>query len=121
MAEGTTIASGRAWAFALLAAVLLATGCSRRDPAAPAATAAPGAPAPKILRVSQRNEPASLDPQLAALPDEYFVARALCEGLVTPDPDGGTPLPGVADRWETSADGLTWTFHLRAEIGRAHV
>src|SRR5262249_1244893 len=23
------------------------------------------------------------------------------------------PVPGIAERWETSPDGLTWTFHLR--------
>ncbi len=81
------------------------SGCSKRE------TPSPG----EVLRISQRNEPATLDPQLATLPDEYFTARALFEGLVTPNPDGGAPLPGVAERWTTSADGLVWTFHLRAE------
>lgn len=80
-------------------------GC-RRD--APASAAQP-------LRISQRNEPATLDPHLATLPDEFFLIRALTEGLVVPNPAGGTPLPGVAERWETSVDGLTWTFHLRAD------
>ncbi len=80
-------------------------GCSKRELPTPTES---------VLRISQRNEPATLDPQLATLPDEFFVLRALSEGLVTPNPDGGTPLPGVAERWETSADGLTWTFHLRS-------
>ena len=71
------------------------------------------APAEKILRLSQRNEPATLDPQRATLPDEFFIIRALGEGLLTPNPDGGTPLPGVAEKWEVSSDGLTYTFHLR--------
>ncbi len=86
----------------------LACGCARQEPAAPVA------PGQNILRVSQRNEPASLDPQLATLPDEFFIIRALKEGLLVPNPAGGAPLPGVAERWEMSADGLTWTFHLRA-------
>jgi len=81
------------------------TGCSRE------ATA----PAEQQLRISQRNEPATLDPHLATLPDEFFLIRALAEGLVVPNPRGGPPLPGAAERWETSADGLTWTFHLRAD------
>ena len=80
--------------------------CSKRPPVVKPA---------QVLRLSQRNEPATLDPQLATLPDEYFTARALFEGLVTPDPDGGAPRPGVAVRWEVSPDGLTWTFHLRAD------
>jgi oligopeptide transport system substrate-binding protein len=74
----------------------------------------------KILRLSQRNEPSTLDPQVASLADEFFVIRALSEGLVTPVPDGipAPPegvLPGVAERWAMSADGLTWTFRLRAD------
>lgn len=84
----------------------LIPACSKRETAA--------APAEKILRISQRNEPATLDPQLATLPDEFFIIRALGEGLLTPNPDGGAPLPGVAEKWEISPDGLTYTFHLRA-------
>jgi oligopeptide transport system substrate-binding protein len=82
------------------------SGCSKRE--------TPAAPAEKILRISQRNEPATLDPQLATLPDEFFIIRALGEGLLTPNPDGGAPLPGMAERHEVSPDGLTYTFHLRA-------
>lgn len=94
------------WAlYALWGLCALWAGCAKRESTAPA----------QILRISQRNEPATLDPHLATLPDEFFIIRALSEGLVTPDPDGGTPLPGVAERWTSSADGLTWTFHLRTD------
>lgn len=98
---------GRAWVLCVLW-VLCApwSGCAKRETAAK--------PGP-TLRISQRNEPGTLDPQLATLPDEYFTARALFEGLTTPNPDGGEPLPGVAERWASSADGLTWTFHLRGD------
>jgi oligopeptide transport system substrate-binding protein len=85
----------------------LLPGCSKQEPVTPAA------PVQKILRLSHRNEPATLDPQLATLPDEFFIIRALKEGLLVPNPGDGAPLPGVAERWEVSADGLTWTFHLR--------
>lgn len=78
-------------------------GCGRRAPA----------DTPGLLRIAQRNEPATLDPQLATLPDEFFIIRALSEGLVTPDPAGGPPRPAAAESWTTSADGLTWTFRLR--------
>ncbi|MBS0632693.1 MAG: peptide ABC transporter substrate-binding protein [Verrucomicrobia bacterium] len=70
-------------------------------------------PAQSILRISQRNEPADLDPATASLPDEFFIIRALGEGLLRPDPAGGAPLPAAAVRWEVSPDGLTYTFHLR--------
>ena len=82
------------------------SSCTKRE-------ATPTAPT-SILRLAQRNEPATLDPHLATLPDEFFIIRALSEGLVTPNPDGGDPLPAMAERWDSSTDGLTWTFHLRA-------
>ncbi len=56
----------------------------------------------------------SLDPHLITTLPEINVASALFEGLVAEDPVDGHPVPGVAERWETSPDGLTWTFHLRA-------
>ncbi len=55
----------------------------------------------------------SLDPHLITGLPEINVASALFEGLVGEDPVDGHPVPGVAERWETSADALTWTFHLR--------
>jgi len=83
------------------------SGCTKRAPS----SAAPA----RILRVSQRNEPADLDPATAALPDEFFIIRALSEGLVSPTADGNTVEPAAAERWEFSADGLTCTFHLRSD------
>lgn len=56
-----------------------------------------------------------LDPHLITGLPEINVACALFEGLVGEHPETGAPVPAVAERWETSADGLTWTFHLRAE------
>ena len=50
------------------------------------------------------------------MPDDFFVIRALSEGLVAPTTArDGSPVPAAADRWETSSDGLTWTFHLRED------
>jgi oligopeptide transport system substrate-binding protein len=96
----------------LVALVALALpACSRRAPPEPPSLRAP----PQVLRLSQRNEPDDLDPALASLPDDFFVIRALSEGLVLPAPPGVVPAPGAADHWEASADGLTWSFHLRPD------
>ena len=100
-------------AFLSLFAALF-SGCTKRENT-PASESASRAPA-HILRLSQRNEPADLDPALATLPDEFAILRALSEGLLLPGEDGGTPLPGAAERFEVSADGLTYTFHLRAGL-----
>jgi len=88
-----------------LAALLALIGCTKHEPA--------GAASAQILRVSQRNEPADLDPATASLPDEFFVIRALSEGLLIPNPAGGAPLPAAAERYDVSPDGLVYTFHLR--------
>ena len=69
-------------------------------------------PRETTLRVSWA-PPSQLDPQRATSLSESRYIGALFEGLFTPGPDGVTPAPGMAERWESSADGLTWTFALR--------
>ena len=60
-------------------------------------------------------EVASLDPaKLTALADARVVA-ALLEGLTVLDARDLKAHPGVAARWDVSADGRTYTFHLRPE------
>ncbi|MHC4844830.1 MAG: peptide ABC transporter substrate-binding protein [Planctomycetota bacterium] len=60
-----------------------------------------------------QNEISSLDPAIATGVPESRILTALFEGLVRPDPRTGEPLPGMAERWTTSADGLLWTFTIR--------
>ncbi|ACB75719.1 peptide ABC transporter substrate-binding protein [Opitutus terrae] len=114
-ARGRAAALGRTFGALLCLSIALSSGCARRDP--PAATDSSA----RVLRISQRNEPADLDPARATLPDEFFILRALSEGLVNPLPLTSSTgavagvAPGVAERWETSADGLIVTFHLRAD------
>jgi oligopeptide transport system substrate-binding protein len=57
-------------------------------------------------------EPGSLDPHLAQDLASFNLLFELYEGLVTETPDGH-PLPGLAQSWSTSDDGLRWTFLLR--------
>ena len=68
----------------------------------------------QVLHRGLSAEPFDLDPHIiSALPD-INVVTALFEGLVSEDPKTLAPVPGVAERWEPSADNLTYTFHLRA-------
>lgn len=101
---GLTFSAGLLTA-ALLVTGSFLTGCGKRGDGSSS----------QILRVSQRNEPASIDPHLATLPDEFFVIRALGEGLLTPSPSGGAPEAAVAESWSISPDALTYTFKLRAD------
>lgn len=69
----------------------------------------------KCLEYGNNSDPATIDPQLAQTVNEATILRELFEGLVADGPDGA-PAPGVAETWETSPDGLTWTFRLRPEL-----
>ena len=68
----------------------------------------------QVLNRHLEGDPRTLDPSLAEDVVGEFVLDDLFEGLVTLDEDGST-IPGVATSWETSADGKTWTFHLRED------
>ncbi len=56
-------------------------------------------------------EPATLDPHLLTGLTEYSVVMAFLEGLTTLDAESMRVRPGVAQSWEISEDGLTYTFH----------
>lgn len=57
-------------------------------------------------------EPVCLDPQIAADSTARLVTENCFEGLVRLD-EKGAVVPGAAQRWDVSADGLTYTFYLR--------
>lgn len=68
----------------------------------------------QILHKGNGQEVQDLDPQLVNGVGEYNVISALLEGLVSEDPHDLHPVPGVAERWDISADGKVYTFHLRS-------
>ena len=74
-----------------------------------AATASTGE---KILSVQIGPDPETIDPALNSAVDGGNMLLHSFECLLTVDQDGKLA-PGQAESWETSEDGLTWTFHLR--------
>ena len=66
----------------------------------------------KQLSVQVGPDPETIDPALNSAVDGGNMILHLFEGLLTVDQDGQLA-PGQAETWETSEDGLTWTFHLR--------
>src|SRR5712671_520303 len=86
--------------FSILVAVVLLTGCARPEP-------------PADLVIVNGAEPESLDPGILTGQADGRAALELFEGLTRYDPRTAAPIPGLAERWEISADGTVYTFHLR--------
>jgi len=87
--------------------VLLNAGCS--EIIKPVDTAAEK----QILYLGNGTEPQDLDPHVVTGVPESKILMALLEGLVIRHPNGLSPLPGIAEKWNVSNDGKTYTFFLR--------
>jgi oligopeptide transport system substrate-binding protein len=92
----------------LVGAALLGTvACARRETPAAAAIGT------QTLLLGNGAEPADLDPQVVTIYSDQNILLALFEGLTAVDEKTSEAVPAAAKSWEVSADGLTWTFHLR--------
>ncbi len=69
----------------------------------------------KILNVDIGSEVPTLDPQLMQDMSSIRVANDLFAGLVSFS-QSGEVVSGLADHWNVSNDGKTYTFHLRSDI-----
>jgi peptide/nickel transport system substrate-binding protein len=91
-----------------------------QPPAAAKPTAAPAAAGgqPKrggILKVGMQADPTSLDPQKTSLTALFHVTEHIYSALVRLKPDL-TVEPDLAEKWDISADGKTYTFTLRKGV-----
>ena len=68
-----------------------------------------------VLRFNSSNNIYSLDPAQASTQDNIWAVAQIFNGLIELDKDLN-PAPALAHSWEISADGLTYTFHLRNNI-----
>lgn len=85
-------------------AVVLAQGCDGGGPSI-------SAPAHQLRR-GIGESPDTLDPQKFELQWAADIVGDMFVGLVTDDASG-RPIPGVAESWTVSEDGLVWTFKLK--------
>jgi oligopeptide transport system substrate-binding protein len=81
----------------------LAGGCSAHDDRAD-------------LTIINNVNPESLDPAVVTAVEDLRIVMSLFEGLTRTDPVTARAVPGLASHWEISADGLTYTFHLRTNL-----
>jgi peptide/nickel transport system substrate-binding protein len=114
----------------LLVFAVLVTACapaatpapSTEPPAAateaPAPTAVPPEPAaPKVLKIANTANITTWDPVASFSTEAAYLANSYEQLLRINPPDAAekfTPL--LAKSWESSADGKTWTFHLRENV-----
>ncbi len=68
-----------------------------------------------VLHFGNGTEPQTIDPHIATGVPEHHVITALFEGLLTKNPYTLEPEPGVAESWDISDDGLTYTFYIRPD------
>lgn len=97
----------------LLTAAMVAglAGCGSNQTTAES-TEAGSTTGEKILKVQVGPDPETVDPALNSAVDGGNMILHAFEGLLTLD-ENGQLKEGQAESWETSEDGLTWTFHLR--------
>ncbi len=95
---------------ALLASALMLLGLFT-------ACAKKGGSSENVLRIATNDEPNTADAQKTT--EYYFVPLNIFDTLidVSAKEDGSTELvPSLAESWEVSPDGLTYTFHLREGV-----
>jgi len=93
----------------LVLSLIAACGPSTNGPGS-----AQGRDDPLVLRRGNGGDPQTLNPVLAEDVQAFNILGDLYEGLVQEAGDGSL-IPGVAERWDVSSDGLRYVFYLRPE------
>jgi peptide/nickel transport system substrate-binding protein len=101
------------WVVGLLTSVLLAGGLAGTIIPAAAQTQEDGEKL--VLRLGTTNSLDSLNPFKAVEVPSFKLFSWQYNLLVEFSQEDFGPTPGLADSWETSEDGLTWTYHLNPD------
>lgn len=112
----------RGFALILVLALVITAfvGCAKQEPA-PAPEQKTGeteqkveTKEPQVLTINLGSDPETLDPNKASESVGFNILVNTYEGLTRLD-ENDKAIPGVAERWEISDDGLTYTFYLRED------
>lgn len=77
---------------------------------------APPEEGPRAFRYRLASDPPSLDPIHTTDTSSATVVFRIFEGLIEQDPVTLDIVPSLAERWEVTPDGLTYTFHLKRGV-----
>ena len=116
---------------ALLAAALLALGCSGGEEATPgpgqalepAGTPSPDSVLPKrggTLRVAVVKDHSTFDPPIVLAVPDIIVTQQAYDNLILRDPDDLSLIPMLAQSWESNDDLTQFTFYLRPGVKFHH-
>jgi oligopeptide transport system substrate-binding protein len=97
---------------AALRRLALAAGLAAALPLLLQALAAPAQAAQRVVHRAGTDDATTLDPHKVGYPGETTIMSDLFVGLTTLDAEA-RPIPGCAESWSVSRDGLTWTFRMR--------
>ncbi|MBP1999206.1 oligopeptide transport system substrate-binding protein [Paenibacillus shirakamiensis] len=96
-----------------LSTILAACG-DKKEAGSTEGTATTKLAADQTFHINLASEPPTLDPAQSQDNVSSSIIRTLFEGLTNKDKDGNIT-PGVAEKWEPSADGKEYTFTLRSD------
>lgn len=112
-----TIPPGRRRAVALIAGLaagtIALTGCVQSDRDADGGASGE---VDSTFVFAASADPASLDPAFASDGETFRVSRQIFEGLVGVEQGTADPAPLLAESWEQSEDGLSYTFQLKEGV-----
>jgi len=97
---------------ATLAVLLAAIALSACGHVGDAVGTVAASPAPAVFNIDWGADPPGLNPITTSNNISFDVLNQVMEGLTRLNAQG-VPQPGIAETWSVSADGRTYTFHLR--------
>lgn len=102
----------------MLVGAMVLTGCGGGNPSSSEVTASTEETStssePKIAKLISGGEPGSLHPALSQGTHESIILDHIYEGLMKRD-ENGNIVEGMAESYEISEDGLTYTFKIRPD------
>ena len=114
----TPLALRRTAVAAVIAAALVVPALPALADATPSAGGASAGPSATgrsktSFVIGMKNEPDSLNPYVGVESVSFDIYQLLYDTLTDSGADDMSPVPSLAETWDTSADGKTWTYHLR--------
>lgn len=100
---------------ALAGASALVLSAALATPLNPSPRRAEAEEGKKVLTVAVAQSVDSLSPFLAVRLSSTSIIRLMYEYLTDYDPGDAHPVPGLATKWSSSADKLTWTYTIRSD------